>query len=167
MRDLESTDAPGTLAQGFARAARQSLDRLREGEAMILKNRDLEGVHLMRTSCRRLRATVKYLGDHLDRKEREALQRGPRNLMAALGPVRDLDVLRAAIKSVESLDPNGAENLKGDIDQRLAAADVAMQEALGGGDYPGLLDRLELAIRSAASDEPLNLHGPTRIMDAI
>jgi len=134
---------------------------------MILKNRDLEGVHLMRTSCRRLRATVKYLGDHLDRKEREALQRGLRNLMAALGPVRDLDVLRAAIKSVESLDPNGAENLKGDIDQRLAAADVAMQEALGGGDYPGLLDRLELAIRSAASDEPLNLHGPTRIMDAI
>jgi len=167
MRELDSTDAPATLAEGFVRAARQSLDKLREGETMIRKDGDLEGVHLMRTSCRRLRATVKYLGDHLERKEQKALQRGLQSLMAALGPVRDLDVLRGAIGSVDSLDSAEAEGLSEEIDQRLAAADVSMQEALDGQDYQSLLKRLELAIRSATDAEPLNLHGPTRIMDAI
>jgi CHAD domain-containing protein len=166
MHDLESADAPVTLAEGFARAARQSLDTLREGEAMIRKDGDLEGVHLMRTSCRRLRATVKYLGDHLGRKEQKALQRGLQCLMASLGPVRDLDVLRGAIQSVESLDADEAQGLKEEIEQRLAAANVAMQDALDAPHYQELLNRLELALRSATDDEPLNLHGPTRIMDA-
>src|SRR5258706_15198254 len=120
MRDLESTAAPATLAEGFVRAARQSIDKLREGEAMIRKDGDLEGVHLMRTSCRRLRATVKYLGDHLERKEQKTLQRGLQSLMTALGPVRDLDVLRGAIGSVESLDSVEADGLNQDIQQRLA-----------------------------------------------
>ncbi|HLY07887.1 MAG TPA: CHAD domain-containing protein [Planctomycetota bacterium] len=167
MRDLPSSEAPVTLAQGFARAARQSLDKLREGEAMIRKDGDLEGVHLMRTSLRRLRATVKYLGDHLGRKEQKALQRGLQALMGALGPVRDLDVLRGAIGSVDSLDSAEAEGLGEEIEQRLAAADVAMQETLDGADYRALLHRLELAVRNATSTEPLNLHGPTRILDAI
>jgi len=167
MRDLDTTDAPATLAEGFARAARLSLEKLREGEAMIRKDGDLEGVHLMRTSCRRLRATIKYLGDHLDRKEQKTLQRGLQGLMAALGPVRDLDVLRGAVGSVESLDANEAEGLSEEIEQRLAAADVSMQEALDGPEYRSLLSRLELAVRSAIDAEPLNLHGPTRIMGAI
>src|SRR5581483_5798601 len=102
---LEKTDPPVTLAQGFAPAARQSLDKLREGEERIRRDGDLEGVHLMRTSCRRLRATVKYLGDHLGRRERRELQDGLRALMGALGPVRDLDVLRGAVADVDMLDP--------------------------------------------------------------
>src|SRR5579859_5308035 len=167
MRDLESTCAPTTLAGGFARAARQSLEKLREGEARIRKDGDLEGVHLMRTSCRRLRATVKYLGDHLGRKEQKDLQRGLQNLMAALGPVRDLDVLRAAVESVEFLDPDESRGLGEEIKQRLAAADVAMRETLDSPQYSGLLGRLELAVRNATNDEPLHLHGPTRIMDAV
>jgi len=167
MHELDSAAAPATLAEAFARAARQSLGKLREGEAMIRKDGDLEGVHLMRTSCRRLRATVKYLGDHLESKEQKGLQRGLQSLMAALGPVRDLDVLRGAIGSVESLDPAEAESLSEEIDQRLAAADVSMQEALDGRDYRSLVERLEQAIRTATDVEPLNLHGPTRIMDAL
>ncbi|HVR84231.1 MAG TPA: CHAD domain-containing protein [Planctomycetota bacterium] len=167
MRPLESTHAPATLAEAFARAAGQGLDKLREGEARIRNDNDLEGVHLLRTSCRRLRATLKYLGDHLDRKEQKALQRGLQRLMGALGPVRDLDVLRGAIGSVETLDRNEARGLSEEIQKRLVAADVAMQEALDGPEYKDLLNRLELAVRGAAAAEPLNLHGPTRIMDAI
>lgn len=167
MMEIPASEAPATLAQGFARAARQSLDKLREGESMIRKDGDLEGVHLMRTSCRRLRATVKYLGDHLRRKEKKSLQSGLQSLMAALGPVRDLDVLRGAIGTVETLDPTEAEVLSEEIEQRLAAADVAMQKAIDGEEYPRLLSRLEQAIRSATPNDPLNFHGPTRILDAI
>jgi CHAD domain-containing protein len=167
MMQISPSDAPVTLAQGFALAARQSLDKLREGESMIRKDGDLEGVHLMRTSCRRLRATVKYLGDHLRRKEKKALQQGLQSLMAALGPVRDLDVLRGAIGSVETLDSAEAEVLSEEIEQRLAAADASMQEAIDGDLYQDLLAQLEKAIRSATPNDPLNFHGPTRILDAI
>jgi CHAD domain-containing protein len=167
MGNFPMTDAPQTLAQGFARATRQNLEKLREGEALIRKDGDLEGVHLMRTSCRRLRATVKYLGDHLGRKERKALQQGLRSLMGALGPVRDLDVLRGAIGGVETLDPVEAGGLGEEIEQRLSDADSAMQETLDGSEYAALLERLEQASRGSAAAEPLTLHGPTRILDAI
>jgi len=167
MPHLEKSDAPGTLAQGYARAARQSLDKLREGEQMIRKDGDLEGVHLMRTSCRRLRATVKYLGDHLGRGERKQLQRGLQSLMTALGSVRDLDVLRGAISGVETLDVSEAEGLREVIDQRLADADKGMQDALDGKEYRELSDRLERSIANAAANDPVTLHGPTRIMDAL
>lgn len=167
MLDLPPSDAPRTLADAFARAAGQNLDKLREGESMIRKDGDLEGVHLMRTSCRRLRATVKYLGDHLGRKEQKALQRDLRSLMGALGPVRDLDVLAGAIRGVDALDPAEAEGLGEEVEARLADADAAMQQALDGTEYRDLLRRLELAVRGATGSEPLNLRGPARIMDAV
>ncbi len=167
MNELPAAAEPRTLAQAFARAARQNLDKLREGESMIRKDGDLEGVHVMRTSCRRLRAAVKYLGDHLGRKERRAIQLGLRSFMTALGTVRDLDVLRGAVRGVGALDQSEAEGLGEEIEERLAEADGDMQRALDGEEYRELLNRLELAVRCAAGGESLTLHGPTRILDAV
>jgi len=167
MNNLAAAPTPRTLAQAFARAARQNLDKLREDESMIRKDGDLEGVHLMRTSCRRLRATVKYLGDHLGREERRAIQLGLRSLMTALGTVRDLDVLRAAVRGVDALDSAEAEGLGEEIEERLAEADGEMQRALDGEEYREILNRLELAVRGAAGGESLTLHGPARILDAL
>jgi CHAD domain-containing protein len=167
MNDLEKTPSQLTLAEGFTRAARQHLERLREGEKKIRSDGDLEGVHLMRTSCRRLRATVKYLGDHLPKADRKDLQRGLRELMAALGPVRDLDVLRAAIGAVDSLDSIEAEGLCKEVAERLAAATLRMQEALGGADYAGLQENLERGLRAARPDVPVLVEGPARIMNAM
>src|SRR5579863_4334202 len=93
-----------TLATSFSQALREHLSRLREGERQVREQGELEGVHLMRTSARRLRATLKYLGDPLPREDRRALQRQLAELMTALGTVRDLDVLRRSIDSVPSLE---------------------------------------------------------------
>lgn len=167
MTSLKSDPAPVTMSEGFARAARLNLDRLREGETMIRADGELEGVHLMRTSCRRLRAAVKYLGDHLDRAERRSLQRGLRDLMGALGPVRDLDVLRSAVTGMETLDDREAQDLCEDLEERLAAASAKMQGVLDGEAYAELCGRLERAARPLEPNDPLTLHGPSRIMDAL
>jgi CHAD domain-containing protein len=119
----------------------------------------------MRTSCRRLRATLTYLGDHLDRGERKSLQRRLRELMSALSPVRDLDVLRAAID--HSPDGRGHEGLDEEIEERLANASMRMEEALDGVEYAELRKGLERAIRQAGTGEPVRLKGPARIMDAL
>jgi CHAD domain-containing protein len=154
-----------TLTESFRRAARQHLDRLLEGEKKIRVEGDLEGVHLMRTSCRRLRATLSYLGDHLDREQRKSLQRRLRDLMSALSPVRDLDVLRVAVDQTN--DGRGAEDLGEEIEERLAKASEGMQAALDGSDYEDLRSGIERAIRSAGAAEPLRLKAPARIMEAL
>src|SRR5262245_16651308 len=125
MNDAERDSAAPTMSDLFTRAAREHLDRLIEGEKRVRAEGDLEGVHLMRTSCRRLRASLAYLGDHLDREERKTLQRGLRDLMATLSPVRDLDVLRAAVQ--HATDGQDAEGLTDEIEERLASAAVRMQ----------------------------------------
>lgn len=160
MNELHRDSEALALSESFRRAARQHLDRLAEGEKMIRVEGDLEGVHLMRTSCRRLRATLSYLGDHLDRDERKSLQRGLRDLMAALSPVRDLDVLRGA------LDQAKAEDLGEEIEERLANATVRMEEAIDGADYDNLCKGLERAIRAAKAGDPVVFKAPARIMDA-
>jgi CHAD domain-containing protein len=161
MKNTLNDSASLTLSESFRRAARQHLDRLAEGEKMVRSDGDLEGVHLMRTSCRRLRATLCYLGDHLDREERKSLQRRLRELMSALSPVRDLDVLRG------SMDETQAEGLGEEIEERLANATVRMEEAIDGSEYEELRKGLERAIRNAEAGEPVALRGPSRIMEAL
>lgn len=167
MTPTDSSSSVLTLAEGYSKAARQHLDRLREGEEKIRTDGDLEGVHLMRTSCRRLRATVKYLGDHLSRDDRRMLKQGLKEFMAALGPVRDLDVLRGAIGSVESLDPREAEALREEVEERLAIAAQRMEGALDGKEYADLRAQLEGSLQTATADVLVTLEGPIRIGSAI
>ncbi|MCE9581459.1 MAG: CHAD domain-containing protein [Planctomycetes bacterium] len=167
MKTLEAAPPTPTLAGSFSKTASQHLERLREGEKQVRESGDLEGVHLMRTSCRRLRATVKYLGDHLARADRKSLQGGLRSLMAALGPVRDLDVLRHAIQGTPGLDPKEAELLAMSVDSLVAPATLRMNEALGGGDYARLLRDLARVAESSARSMPASLAGPSRIGKAL
>jgi CHAD domain-containing protein len=156
-----------TLATSFSSAAREHLARLREGEAKVRVDGDLEGVHLMRTSCRRLRATVKYLGDPLPRKTRKQLQNGLRDLMTALGNVRDLDVLRQALDTVPGMDAGEGEELKESVEERLSLATERMQDVLDGAEYPRLLRDLEAAADVADDGVPASRVGPTRIGAAL
>lgn len=156
-----------TLAGSFSAATREHLARLREGEEKVRVDGDLSGVHLMRTSCRRLRATVKFLGDPLPGKTRRRLQNGLRELMTALGGVRDLDVLRQALDTVPGMDTGEGEELKESVEERLSGASARMQEVLDGDEYPRLLRDLEAAAAVADDGVPACRVGPTRIGAAL
>ena len=156
-----------TLAGSFSAATREHLARLREGEGKVRVDGDLDGVHLMRTSCRRLRATLKFLGDPLPGKSRRRLQNGLRELMTALGGVRDLDVLRQALDTVPGMETAEGEELKESVEERLSGATVRMQEVLDGDDYPRLLGDLEAAAAVADDGVPACRVGPARIGSAL
>lgn len=156
-----------TLAGSFSTATREHLARLREGEEKVRVDGDLEGVHLMRTSCRRLRATVKFLGDPLPGKIRKRLQNGLRELMTALGGVRDLDVLRQALDTVPGMETGEGEELKESVEERLSGATERMQAVLDGDEYPRLLRDLEAAAAVADDGVPACRVGPTRIGAAL
>jgi CHAD domain-containing protein len=156
-----------TLTRSFVQAIREHLTRLREGERKIREEGDLEGVHLMRTSCRRLRATVKYLGDALSRDHRKTLQKDLCGLMGALSAVRDLDVLRQSIDGVPALGSTEAESLKETIKERLSRAVVRMQTTLDGEAYATLLDSLEKATQVPDERTLVTWEGPARVGAAL
>ncbi|HXX94949.1 MAG TPA: CHAD domain-containing protein [Planctomycetota bacterium] len=156
-----------TLARSFAQATREHLARLRDGERKVREDGDLEGVHLMRTSCRRLRATLKYLGDPLPRGERKSLKKDLSALMTALGEVRDLDVLRRTIDTVPDLGSPEAEELKEAVEERLSRAATRMDSVLDGEEYPALLESLEKATQVADDGIPVTWSGPDRTAAAL
>jgi CHAD domain-containing protein len=168
MNDTEPTPQTDlTLAQSFVRAVREHLSRLREGERKIRDEADPEGVHLMRTSCRRLRATVKYLGHVLPRALRKSLGNSLRDLMESLGPVRDLDVLQQAVGSEAILAPDDREALQASLKKRSGRATDRMKAALEGESYRNLLAELDGAATVSDDGIPVTTIGPARIAQAL
>ncbi len=153
------------LSDAFAAAARDSLDRLREGEARVRAD-DLEGLHLMRTAARRLRAGVAHLGRHLPRERRSALKDGLRRLMRILGAVRDLDVLRGAVASTP-LSPADADTLRTRAWRRMQRPMARMRQELDGDAYRALLASVAEAIATPAAATRATDAGPGRLWSAI
>jgi CHAD domain-containing protein len=117
----------------------------------------------MRTSCRRLRATLKVLGDPLPRETRKSLQISLRETMADLSPVRDLDVLRRSIGSMPELGAPEAEELKGSLEGRLSEAAARMKARLDGPGYAAMVGTLSAAAALPGDGTPVARVGPERI----
>jgi CHAD domain-containing protein len=89
---------PGVLATDtLAEAGRKVLgfhfERLLAREPGTREGRDIEELHQMRVATRRLRAAWRVFGDAFDPADAKRLKRPLRAVAAALGAVRDLDVL--------------------------------------------------------------------------
>jgi CHAD domain-containing protein len=160
-------EAVPSLAASFTQAVVAHLERLREGERMVVADGDLKGVHLMRTSCRRLRATVKYLGTLLPGKTRRSLQDGLRSLMTSLGQVRDLDVLLGAMGTVPSLAVAEAEELRRSVEARRDKATVETRGVLETPEYRTLLSDLTAAAQGASDGRPVTWDAPGRVAEAL
>jgi CHAD domain-containing protein len=156
-----------TLSACFSDAALESLRRFREGELRVREQGDLDGVHLMRTSLRRLRSAVRFLGGHLPGGRRRALQEGLRDLMGKLGPVRDLDVLKAAVRATPGAEPRDAESLAERVERRLQAAHVRMMETLDAPSTASLLADLDAAATAPAGEARATSAAPGRIFKAL
>jgi len=156
-----------TLHSCFSDAVAESLRRLREGETQVREQGDLEGVHLMRTSLRRLRSSVRFLGTHLPGSRRRGLQDGLRDLMNRLGAVRDLDVLKQAVTATPGVESRDAESLAVRVDRRLQVAHEKMMATLDAPDYAALLADVEAARGEPAEADRACTAGPGRIFKAL
>jgi CHAD domain-containing protein len=138
----EHASTADLVVAGFGRAVRSILDH----DHVIRLDDDTEGVHKARVGTRRLRSDLQTFAPVLDEGWAGALRADLRDLAAALGGVRDADVLLERLwHAVQDLDADdravGAtllDHLHEERRQHLADLLVAMR-APG---YTTLLDRL-------------------------
>lgn len=143
---------PGDPPVHHVRAALDTrLRALLHHEAGARTGADVEDVHQMRVSVRRMRAALAAAGPMLDREWSDGLRAELGWLGRALGPVRDLDVLlprlRGLAENLPSDEQKAAERMLGALDLEYARAREDMVAALGSSRYTALLDRLADAVR--------------------
>jgi CHAD domain-containing protein len=112
---------------------------------------DIEDLHQMRVSVRRMRATLKAARPLLDAGWADGLRAELGWLGGALGPVRDLDVmllrLRGEIAGLPEREQTAGEVLVEVLEAERVAARTEMLAALDAPRYTALLERLADAIR--------------------
>ncbi|WP_308258897.1 CHAD domain-containing protein [Pseudonocardia sp. H11422] len=112
---------------------------------------DIEDLHQMRVSVRRMRATLKAARPLLDAAWADGLRAELGWLGRALGPVRDLDVMLLRLRGEAALLPPAeqaaAEGLVAALETERTAARAEMLAALDAPRYTALLERLVDAIR--------------------
>lgn len=125
---------------------------------------DPEELHQMRVATRRLRTTLRTYRPVLDSAWASGLREELRGLTAALGDVRDLDVLSARVaRDVQRLPPedrDAGERVRALLRDRRAAARATLMRVLDDRDYPNLLDRMVAAAQAPACPAPDAPAGP-------
>ncbi|MGQ0575707.1 MAG: CHAD domain-containing protein [Pseudonocardia sp.] len=127
---------------------------------------DIEDLHQMRVSVRRMRATLKAARPLLDATWADGLRAELGWLGRALGPVRDLDVmllrLRGEAATLPERERAAAEVLVGGLEVEHAQARATMLAALNAPRYTALVERLADAIRL-----PLPTPSATQVQPAL
>jgi CHAD domain-containing protein len=112
---------------------------------------DVEDLHQMRVSVRRMRAALKAARPLLDAEWADGLRAELGWLGRALGPVRDLDVLllrlRAEVAALPADEQEAGAVLVAALEAEREGARADMLHALDAPRYPALLERLADAVR--------------------
>lgn len=112
---------------------------------------DIEDLHQMRVSVRRMRAALRAARPLLDTQWADSLRAELGWLGRALGPVRDLDVmllrLRGEAATLPAAEQESAGVLVAELEREHAAARVEMLAALDAPRYSALLERVADAVR--------------------
>lgn len=101
---------------GLLKFITKHLDRLDASLTRVMATRDIESVHVLRVSSRRLSEPLELLAGFFGRKRCIRLRSGLGDIRDALRRVRDVDVLRLAISSDQSgfaSDPEDLARLQG------------------------------------------------------
>jgi CHAD domain-containing protein len=119
---------------------------------------DIEDLHQMRVSVRRMRAALKAARPLLDAAWADGLRAELGWLGRALGPVRDLDVmllrLRGEVATLPPAEQEAGGVLVAVLESEHAAARAEMLSALDAPRYPALLERLADAVRAPLPAPP-------------
>lgn len=156
---LGEPDPERPLGQVVARALLVDLDRMVRHEPGTRRGEDVEELHQMRVATRRLRTTLKTYRPVLDAGWADALRERLRSTAAALGEVRDLDVLLDRLDT-EDLDGAAAEGR-----DQLAAVlrsrrEITRGRLLGVLDHPDHAALLKELVRAAHAPRCLDPGGP-------
>lgn len=146
------TATPGDAPVHHVRVALDTrLRALLHHDAGARTGADVEDVHQMRVSVRRIRAALKAAQPLLDPEWADALHAELGWLGRALGPVRDLDVLlprlRGLAGDLPAAEHAAAEQLVAALDLDYVRARQAMLTALAAPRYTTLLERLADSVR--------------------
>jgi CHAD domain-containing protein len=127
------------------------LRALLEHDPIARAGEEVEGVHQMRVSVRRMRAALKAARPLLDAEWADGLRAELGWLGRGLGPVRDLDVLLPRLRMLGTDLPEreraAADRLIGTLDVEHAEARAEMLAALSAPRYVALLERLADSVR--------------------
>ena len=131
-------------------ALRQAVSRIAATEAQVWRG-DVEGIHRLRTTTRRLRSELRALESFADHEWRKHLEEELRWLARRLGDVRDMDILLARLKKSAAAMQQGSASevalapLFAKYQARRAQAAWSLSNALHSDRYRGLLALLEQA----------------------
>lgn len=144
---------PTDIAEALTRVLSAATASIRQHEAGSRKGGDIENVHQMRVSTRRIRAYLKAAGPALDHDSADQVRTDLKALADALGEVRDLDVmidrLYKEAKALDGVDTAALEELIGSLDADRTKARTALVAVLDDPGHEGLLTELD-----ATADEP-------------
>jgi CHAD domain-containing protein len=134
--------ARAVIQAAIARAVAQLLSQL----PVARLGRDVEGVHQARVAVRRLRSDLRTFKPLLDRSWIAGVQGDLRALAAALGAIRDTDVLlprlRRTVERHPEVESEAAERVLRLLEEERRAARVALLDLLGEESTYTLLDEL-------------------------
>jgi CHAD domain-containing protein len=139
------TLAPGadaTAAQLLAWMFARHVEVIASAAPGALEGADPEPLHEMRTSTRRLRASLKICKGVLPGPEAQALETELAWLARTLGPVRDLDVLMQELPRLLGPPPASLSGLLAWLERRWVQARAPLPAALEGPRFEALLVRL-------------------------
>lgn len=109
-KKIENLNCETDATQGIALVLRTKLDEMCEGRAAALDWSDIEGVHAMRVSSRRLRSALRDFAPYLPKK---ISTKSLRKVAHALGAVRDEDV---AILMMEKLGAEASDEVRAGVE---------------------------------------------------
>ncbi len=165
---------PGALLAEAGRSAlRAQWKKLKAHEPQVREG-DHDAVHDMRVATRRLRAMLEVLADSVYRPGTAGrLRKGLKRLAAALGAVRDTEVLLEAVADYSSHlaagEGDGLDSLVRELNERRDKAREALLEELDRKRTHKLLDRLERFVTAAgagvASEASEAAEVPLRVRD--
>ncbi len=127
-----------TVEQGLEAVFQAGLEQWLRNEQAAFDGTDPEGVHQLRVALRRLRSALSLFGDVLVKETRSDWNTRLKEILNAMGPVRDLDVFEE-----EMLDPilkarpedEGLIALRGVTAAERAKAQEQVREAIGSQKY--------------------------------
>jgi CHAD domain-containing protein len=131
---------------------------------------DVEGVHQMRVSARRLRGYLRTFAPLVQEEWANGVNEELRRLARALGKARDLDVMIKRLREAAHNGISGITPMLHVMEGRRAAASRALDEELEGDKYVGLLERLiripRESVLSAEASEPCRTALPHLVDEA-
>ncbi|CAN5500536.1 hypothetical protein BH23ACT9_BH23ACT9_32630 [soil metagenome] len=149
----------------LSQALRADVDRMIDHEASTRLGDDIEALHQMRVSTRRLHSTLRTFQPVLDRSWARDLRGRLRGTAAALGDVRDLDVLleRLDAESVDGSDTlaEGIRAIHAVLEDRRGQTRTRLLEVL---DDPGHAVLLHDLLEAAAAPHCLDPEPPAGLL---